>query len=310
VLSQGAAGRDPRRAAARPPPQGESPSRPCWQISTRLFCRASPTGSRPTSSPTSRPTPRSRPSSGEMLSAGLGVQGMLWATSPACTELETHVLDWMADMLGLPERFKSNSAGGGVIQDTRPARADRAAGSARAGDKLRDERAGLRRAPGRVHLDADALVRGEGGQDRGYWPGEPAGIDVDESLPCGPTCWRPRSGPIEPRACIPFFVTATIGTTSSNALDPAAGNRTICREEGIWLHVDGAMAGTAALCPEFRYVAGWVGVCRQLLLQSPQVDVHELRLRLLLRGRPSGPDQARCPCCPSICATKRRNRAR
>src|SRR5207253_2017083 len=55
---------------------------------------------------------------GELLSAGLGVQGMLWATSPACTELETHVLDWLAEMLALPEKFRSNSSGGGVIQDT------------------------------------------------------------------------------------------------------------------------------------------------------------------------------------------------
>src|SRR5215468_8069081 len=55
---------------------------------------------------------------GELLSAGLAVQGMLWATSPACTELETHVLDWLAGMLGLPEKFRSGSSGGGVIQDT------------------------------------------------------------------------------------------------------------------------------------------------------------------------------------------------
>src|SRR5246500_1791989 len=55
---------------------------------------------------------------GEMLSAGLGIQGMLWATSPACTELETHVLDWLVDMLALPPKFKSIGAGGGVIQDT------------------------------------------------------------------------------------------------------------------------------------------------------------------------------------------------
>jgi len=55
---------------------------------------------------------------GELMSAGLGVQGMLWATSPACTELETHVLDWVAEMLALPARFRSGSAGGGVIQDS------------------------------------------------------------------------------------------------------------------------------------------------------------------------------------------------
>jgi glutamate/tyrosine decarboxylase-like PLP-dependent enzyme len=54
----------------------------------------------------------------ELLSAGLGVQGMLWATSPACTELEAHVLEWLVDMMGLPGAFKSDSDGGGVIQDT------------------------------------------------------------------------------------------------------------------------------------------------------------------------------------------------
>ena len=55
---------------------------------------------------------------GDLLSSGLGVQGMLWATSPACTELETHVLDWLVPMLGLPDKFLSSSTGGGVIQDT------------------------------------------------------------------------------------------------------------------------------------------------------------------------------------------------
>ena len=55
---------------------------------------------------------------GDLMSSGLGVQGMLWATSPACTELETHVLDWLVEMLDLPRKFLSSSTGGGVIQDT------------------------------------------------------------------------------------------------------------------------------------------------------------------------------------------------
>src|SRR5450755_1583604 len=55
---------------------------------------------------------------GDLLSSGLGVQGMLWATSPACTELETHVLDWLVEMLDLPSKFLSTETGGGVIQDT------------------------------------------------------------------------------------------------------------------------------------------------------------------------------------------------
>src|SRR5438477_12393560 len=55
---------------------------------------------------------------GELLSAGLGVQGMLWVTSPACTELEIRVLDWLVEMLDLPKHFLSTSTGGGVIQDS------------------------------------------------------------------------------------------------------------------------------------------------------------------------------------------------
>lgn len=55
---------------------------------------------------------------GELLSAGLGVQGMLWLTSPACTELETHVMDWLVEMMGLPAGFLSSSDGGGVMQDS------------------------------------------------------------------------------------------------------------------------------------------------------------------------------------------------
>src|SRR5215216_4741264 len=54
----------------------------------------------------------------DLAGAGLGVQGMLWATSPACTELETVALEWLRDLLGLPERFSSSGPGGGVIQDT------------------------------------------------------------------------------------------------------------------------------------------------------------------------------------------------
>src|SRR6202166_2500555 len=54
---------------------------------------------------------------GDLLSSGLGVQGMLWSTSPACTELETHVLDWLVPMLGLPEKFLSTNTGGGVISE-------------------------------------------------------------------------------------------------------------------------------------------------------------------------------------------------
>ncbi len=87
---------------------------------------------------------------GELLSAGLGVQGMIWATSPACTELETHVLDWLVDMLGLPDFFKSSSTGGGVIQDTASSSALCALLAAR-------ERLGLHR-EGFVHVDEPKVL--------------------------------------------------------------------------------------------------------------------------------------------------------
>ena len=54
----------------------------------------------------------------DMIATGTGIVGMLWETSPSCTEVETHVLDWLVDMLGMPEKFKSKDIGGGVIQDT------------------------------------------------------------------------------------------------------------------------------------------------------------------------------------------------
>ena len=118
VLSPGPAGRDPRRAAAAPPAAGRAVRDASWRTSSKLILP----GITHWQSPNFFaffPANTSGPAIlGDLLSSGLGVQGMLWATSPACTELETHVLDWMADMLGLPEKFKSGWTGGGVIQDT------------------------------------------------------------------------------------------------------------------------------------------------------------------------------------------------
>src|SRR5271165_5215989 len=81
---------------------------------------------------------------GDLLSSGLGVQGMLWSTSPACTELETHVMDWLVGMLGLPEKFLSSKTGGGVIQDTASTAALVAllAGRERATDYTSNEKGG------------------------------------------------------------------------------------------------------------------------------------------------------------------------
>jgi aromatic-L-amino-acid/L-tryptophan decarboxylase len=190
---------------------------------------------------------------GELLAAGLGVQGMLWATSPACTELETHVLDWLVSMLGLPERFMSTGTGGGVIQDSASSAALCAllAARERATAFQCNERGGDGRlvayASTQAHSSIEKAVRVAGLGRRNLRL-----IEVDQSQALRAEALRARMAEDRQAGLTPCFVAATLGTTSSTAFDPIPAIGELCREHGAWLHVDGAMAGTAALCPEFR----------------------------------------------------------
>ena len=205
---------------------------------------------------------------GELLSAGLGVQGMLWQTSPACTELETHVLDWLVGMLGLPETFLSTSAGGGVIQDTASSAVLAVLLAAR--DRITNYELGIRneesggghRGPSSV-IGNDARLRAYCSTQTHSSMAKAAGIAgmgranvraiaVDNDYAMYPDELRRQLEVDRAAGLSPFFVVATIGTTSSTALDPIRAVGEVCREFGVWLHVDAAMAGTAALCPEFR----------------------------------------------------------
>ncbi|MBI3268485.1 MAG: aspartate aminotransferase family protein [Planctomycetes bacterium] len=190
---------------------------------------------------------------GEFLSAGLGVQGMLWATSPACTELETHVLDWLVGMLELPAAFLSTGPGGGVLQDTASSAVLCALLAAReqsTGGRANQEGC-------RGNLVAYTSTQAHSSVEKAVGI---AGVGRD-NLRRIPTddAWRMRPDVLEvairrDRADgrVPFFVSATLGTTSTLAFDPLPDLGRICRAEGLWLHVDAAMAGTASLCPEFR----------------------------------------------------------
>ena len=190
---------------------------------------------------------------GDLISSGLGVQGMLWVTSPACTELETHVMDWMADLLALPERFKSSSSGGGVIEDSASsatlcallAARERATGLA-ANERGPDGRL-VAYTSSQAHSSVEKAVKiaGIGRQNLRL-------IEVDENFAMRPERLREQMQKDRQAGLQPFFVVATLGTTSSNAFDPLAEIGEICRQEGAWLHVDGAMAGVAAICPEYR----------------------------------------------------------
>ena len=192
---------------------------------------------------------------GDLLCSGLGVQGMMWATSPACTELETHIMDWMADLLGLPPGFRSDSAGGGVIQDS-------ASGAALCAIiAARERRTGLASnesgCDGRLtaytsteaHSSIEKAIRiaGIGRKNLRL-------IGVDERFAMRPAELETAIRADLAAGLIPFFVSATIGTTAANGLDPLPEIGRIAAEHGLWFHVDGAMSGTAALCPEYRSI--------------------------------------------------------
>jgi aromatic-L-amino-acid decarboxylase len=191
---------------------------------------------------------------GDLLSSGLGVQGMLWSTSPACTELETHVMDWLVGMLGLPDKFRSSSTGGGVIQDTASSAALCAllAGRERATDYLTNKKGCDGRLVAYVSTQTHSSLQ-KAAMIAGIGVDNLRAIDVDEDFAMKPDALASQVEADRSADLTPFFVCATIGTTSSNAMDPLIPISEVCRKNNLWLHVDAAMAGTAMLCPEFRH---------------------------------------------------------
>src|ERR1700688_330873 len=196
---------------------------------------------------------------GDLLSSGLGVQGMLWSTSPACTELETHVMDWLVAMLGLPEKFLSSNTGGGVIQDTASSAALCAVLAAR--ERAPNYVSNKKGCDGRLiayastqthsSLEKAAMIAGIGVDNLRL-------IEVDQNLAMRPDALARQVDADRRAGLTPFFVCATVGTTSSNAMDPISAIGEVCRQHNLWLHVDAAMSGTAALCPEFRHTQSGV----------------------------------------------------
>ncbi len=198
---------------------------------------------------------------GELLSAGLGVQGMLWSTSPAATEVETRVLDWLAELTGLPEGFRSTSGtGGGVIQGTASEAVLVAMVAAR-------ERVRRRGTPVDAPLVAYASTQAHSSVLKaamlcGVARGAEDRVHVRMVETDGAYALRPEALERALREDLaagrhPFFVCASLGTTSSGAFDALAPigavlERTGARGSGAWLHVDAAWAGAALVCPEHR----------------------------------------------------------
>lgn len=215
---------------------------------------------------------------GELASAGLGVQGMLWQTSPACTELEMRMLDWMAQAIGLPESFTfASELGGGSIQGTasEATLVAMVAGRKRVQDpspaSLEDSFGTISpRGRGRVGVYASeqahssviksAMIAGLARDPDDRSSVRLIKTDADLRMDCaalGRAIRDDVAGGISPA-----FVCATVGTTGTTAVDPIADIVRVVRETGgerVWIHVDAAHAGSALVCPEFRWMIEGVG---------------------------------------------------
>ncbi|XP_045118085.1 aromatic-L-amino-acid decarboxylase-like isoform X1 [Portunus trituberculatus] len=196
---------------------------------------------------------------GDMLCNGLGCIGFSWAASPACTELETIVLDWVGKMVGLPEQFLSfseNSKGGGVIQGSASECIFVALLAARAHTirQLKKQHPfveeGVLLSKMMAYCSKEAHSCVEKAAMMAFVKLRILEPDENHSLR-GATLQQVMQ---EDRAMglVPFYVSATLGTTSCCSFDNLAEIGPVCEEFGAWLHVDAAYAGSSFTCPELR----------------------------------------------------------
>ena len=191
---------------------------------------------------------------GELLTAALNVNAMVWRSSPAGTELEQHVLDWLRELVGLPAGFT------GVIQDTASVGTLTALCAARHRAYPTSRADGLWGLPrGRVYASAEAhssvekaiiaLGLGREGLVR---------IPTDAEYRMRPDALAAAVEEDVARGIEPVAVVATVGTTSTSSADPVGAIADVTERHGVWLHVDAAYAGASAIVPELRtHFHGW-----------------------------------------------------
>ncbi|KAK6940596.1 Pyridoxal phosphate-dependent decarboxylase [Dillenia turbinata] len=241
---------------------------------------------------------------GEMLSAGINIVGFSWVTSPAATELEMIVLDWLAKLLKLPEDFLSKGQGGGVIQGTASEAVLVVLLAAR--DRV------LRRA-GKSALEKLVVYASDQTHSCIQKACQIAGIHAENckalttdsatNFALSPEVLADAISRDAASGLIPFFLCATVGTTSSTAVDPLAALGRIAKSNAVWFHIDAAYAGSACICPEYRhYIDGveeadsfnmnahkwfltnfdcsvlWVKVCTYLLTSSFRTHIMQPKI--------------------------------
>ncbi|MDY6820194.1 MAG: aminotransferase class I/II-fold pyridoxal phosphate-dependent enzyme [Deferribacterota bacterium] len=198
---------------------------------------------------------------GELFSAGFGVQGMLWLTSPACTELEIRVMDWVVQLLGLPEKFTFNDKGGGVIQDSASSAALCAIIAARESITNSDiNKYGFNKRLTAYVSDQTHSSVIKGLKIAGIGEENICYVKSDAEFKMDVSALEEKIKNDREGGKTPFFCCATIGTTSTMAIDPVLEIGKVCNRYGLWLHIDAAMAGTALLCDEYKYLLNGVSL--------------------------------------------------
>lgn len=185
----------------------------------------------------------------DTVSAGLGLIGLLWAASPALTEVESHMLDWLVDLLDLPEHWKTTASGGGVLQGSASDATHVALVAAR---HRAAERSGQPATQMVAYTSAQAHSSVEKGANVAGF-GTVRLIDTDESLAMRPDALASAIEADLAAGLVPAFVGSTIGTTGTTAVDPVQAIADVAIKHSLWHHVDAAYAGTAMICPEFRH---------------------------------------------------------
>jgi aromatic-L-amino-acid decarboxylase len=189
---------------------------------------------------------------GELLSAGLNVNGMLWRTSPSATEVELEVLQWLRRALELPEDFF------GFLTDTASVSSMLGLAAAREAGGLDIRQRGM---SGRSDLPALRVYASDQSHSSIAKACVALGLGLDGYRPIPHDAdYRMDTAALAAaiatdRAAgrLPLAVVATVGTTSTTSVDPVREIARICAAEGLWLHCDAAYAGSAALCPELRW---------------------------------------------------------
>ncbi|XP_024902714.1 aromatic-L-amino-acid decarboxylase [Pteropus alecto] len=200
----------------------------------------------------------------DMLCGAIGCIGFSWAASPACTELEMVMMDWLGKMLQLPEAFlmEKGGEGGGVIQGSASESTLIALLAARTKAVRRLQAASPEMTEAAIHdkLVAYCSDQAHSSVERASLVGgvRLKTIPSDDKFAMTASALQEALGKDKAAGLIPFFVVVTLGTTPCCSFDRLSEVGPLCNKEDLWLHIDAAYAGSAFICPEFRHLLNGV----------------------------------------------------